>query len=1831
MVLNPITFTEKVVGDFLRYQATAYRFADPRLHEQMRHLLSLDETRGTPLLQGPYVSLSRAFRMGESVMRLVEERVLHPFMRNLIPYEALWGHQVRAIRAIANGQSTLISTGTGSGKTECFLYPVIGRCLELRDGDAPAGIVAIFVYPMNALAEDQLGRMRELLAGTGISFGLYVGKTPERTAGVAGERLRPSASREDYRRAFERASEEGRGTAVHPPEERASREEMRAPGKQPRILLTNVKQLELLLTRQMDLRLFDGARLEYLVFDEAHTYGGAAGGETACLIRRLRAFCEPDDRETVCVGTSATLVDPGGDEEPTRAFGARFFGVPGHELVLVEEVYEEEEWEENPTLPAALVIPSPDILGRILEALGNEDGAHIAAAFRDLTSAEIRETGWREELYAALVGNELCFRISQALQLPMDLETLSTKLSEDVNRPTSEEEILAYLALGAAARRNDRPLLRPVVHGFVRGVGSAVVTFPGEDGPRLWLSGEGAHEGDGEPLYAIPILACNTCGQHYFEHHVNDLTFDSSGLSGGEAVGDRRVWRPLDISQGGIRVVLLDGLVSAEEEDDDPGSTRPVFFCRYCGALHPSERTRCDACGREGALVRLLAVEPKPERPGYLTSCLSCKSVGLQPGGGRWREPARPVRAVAVSDVHVLAQNMLHNAERPRLLVFADNRQDAAFQAGWMRDHARRFRLRSLMTEWIEEGSVSIGDLVAFLEQKLEADEELSRALVPEVWNVHRKEAAGTQHAADRAMFLRILVLREVATGVKQRIGLEPWGRIRVEYHGLSNDLPFIREWAERLSLDPERLVEGIEAILDVQRRGMYLLDREGRIFSKFWGEGDYEIQRGYLPRLKGVPKGLKLRRTPGDDPDRVAQWLSERGDTMVRQAAKSFGVESEHVEEFVAGLWQLLTHDLRVLAPVTLTGSRGHALPNCAGVYQIDADFLRITPHRGRWRCGTCRRVQVRRTPNDRCLRWHCIGTLKFEEDDPDDYDLLALEEGFAMLRPFEHSAQVPAEERERIERLFKGDGEQVNTLVATPTLELGVDIGTLDTVLLRNVPPLPSNYWQRVGRAGRRHRLAVALTYARPTTHDRAYFVDPLKLLEGRVVPPRFNLKNELMVRKHVHASVLTRLNEMASDNDGLGDFDREEIRLALVEVFPTTVTRYLFEDNGRVRGGPFDVSPLNTVVTKHEADLIQTVQETFRARWPDEDREVVSDECLQGMMLGMPDGLAEVIGRLRKRLNWCLRQMRRLDEERSERGTLDPDEDALYRRCDLLVKRLKGMGSRARREAEGYDDTHTYGVLAAEGFLPGYGLEVGSIIATAIMPRHVGSDFYLPRPPAVALREFVPGNLIYANGHRFVARYFHFDPASEEERPVEFRVDLARAAVAEIGTTAPGTELASLGAAHLKAVPVCDVDLAHFSHITDDEDFRFQMPVALAGYEQGRHGPGQAYRWAEKDLLFRRGVHLRLVNYGAAWKVEERLGYPVSLMSGQSRSPFSSRRELEEFSKGQEERYGRPVEWIGFYADVVADSLTLAGCKDRVEAHSLLEALRVGMNHLLEMEREDLDILAIGHVGRDEVDAVLFDPMPGGSGLIEQALERWPEVIAAAREAVLSCESDCERSCIDCLQTFRNAYFHRYLDRHRVAERLAVWGDALEPANPIPERMPAAKSKQEEMPVNEAESLLQDLLRRASLPAGIWHHEISLGRPLGNTRPDVFYAGEDDFEPGFCVYLDGLSEHIHGNDETAARDRRIREELRARRYLVIEIPATELHDRDAMTGHFSMIARWLIGPEKARELRGNAAWFDRDAGVRDEDQVYEEHAPLRREVAEEEPDFRSGSEAG
>lgn len=1811
MALNPIAYTEKIVRSFLRYQLSAYPFSDPRLHGQMRQLLNMDEVRHTPLLKGPYVSLSRSFREGASIAELISGKVLHPHMRQIIPaaISHVYGHQERAIRAIQSGKTTLVSTGTGSGKTECFLYPIISRCLELRDAGAPTGITAVLVYPMNALAEDQLDRLRGLLAGSGVTFGMYVGKTPDKERDVGGQRLQPGSTRADYENLLNRYREQGRPDTVHPAEEICSRETMRTPGKQPRILLTNVKQLELLLTRQVDVELFDNALLNFIAFDEAHTFTGIQGAESACLIRRLRRFCGKGTQDTVCIATSATIIDER-DPDTARKFAARFFGVPSEDVVCVHEEYQTADWAALRFTPPSIGATGSEILARALKAVdAPEPDAEIRDVYKLLAGSDLADAPWQTALHRALLANELAYLIQEALIRPRALDTVLEELSARIGRPVQEEELLTYLALGAAAIDEGRPVFRPVIHGFIRGISGSIVTFPTDNEPQLWLSSEDelAAQGGADVLWRPPIHTCTTCGQHYLISFLKDFHFSAKIPEGGDLVEEGGYyWPALDKDHDGMRVVLVDRILSQDVDEslEDESWSHPLHFCRYCGSAHPESTGRCQNCGASAEMVRLFAVRTKEKNPGFLSSCISCGARGKRISS-RYREPMRPVRAVNVADVHVLAQDMVHHAERKRLLLFADNRQDAAFQAGWMKDHARRFRLRRLMGDAIRGRSISIGDMVMSLDETLDDNEGLSRALLPEVWRVIQKDGSGGAHEDERRHFLRIQVLREVTTAANQQVGLEPWGRLRVTYRGIDSSHVFFQTWCHKLGLPPEDLKGGVEALLDQLRRQRLLYDQQRQIFSKFWNEGDREIQRGYLPLFPDPPQGMKLVLETGDKKTLVRPWLTERV-TLTKQIAAKWGASGELASEFLEALWNYLTsEEVGLLIPVRLLGAKGRPLSGCSGVYQIDATRIQLSENHGYYRCITCRRKISRRTPYNRCLAWHCQGEIAFVAEDEDNYDLQLLDQGYSMLRPEEHTAMVPQEQRERIENWFKGSGDSINTLVCTPTLELGVDIGALDSVLLRNVPPLPANYWQRAGRAGRRHRMAVNICYCRPASHDRAYYREPLKMLEGRVDPPAFNLRNDVMVGKHVHATVLTRLFQLMRDPSQLSEEDRAQIDETMKAMFPPRISSYLFDSSGKIRPQQIDVAPLGSLLKKLEAQLVDYLKDVFQQGWPQDDIDVTKESTLQLHVSRMASELEAVLTRLRKRLRWAHSEIARLNVVREKFGTLDLEDESHYKRCDRMIKKLKGVQVRQRKEGEGVDDINTYSVLAAEGFLPGYGLDNGSVVGMAEVPFwQLGSmDFALPRPTGMALREYVPGNLIYANGHRFVARRFHREPDEERSETPLFEVSIDHEAISESNVNAVS---GGIGSTTIRAISVCDVDLVHQSQISDEEETRFQMPVAVYGREKGRHSGGTEMIWQDRRLTLRRGVHLRMVNVGSSPAIERDgiLGYPICAVCGQSVSPLSSEIQIQHFLDSHQERCGRRPEYLGFFADIVADCLTLPDCRDRNEAYSLLETLRMGSAEVLDMYIDDLQILVIGHVDREQVDAILWDPMPGGSGLLNQILENFPHIIEAATKISDECASACDHSCVDCLQTFRNSFYHRFLDRHLAATRLIELGSALLVSHEIPQLQPSSESHDPNaQPVNDAETRLKHLLEGAGFLAGQFQENIRFKTPfvldhlIGSTTPDVYFRGdsEDPDDPGLCIYLDGLSAAIHGDPERLAIDREIRAWLRNHGYEVLEISAVELHDRGAMTRHFRKLARYLSGMDMAREVADNTDWFD------------------------------------
>jgi hypothetical protein len=357
-----------------------------------------------------------------------------------------------------------------------------------------------------------------------------------------------------------------------------------------------------------------------------------------------------------------------------------------------------------------------------------------------------------------------------------------------------------------------------------------------------------------------------------------------------------------------------------------------------------------------------------------------------------------------------------------------------------------------------------------------------------------------------------------------------------------------------------------------------------------------------------------------------------------------------------------------------------------------------------------------------------------------------------------------------------------------------------------------------------------------------------------------------------------------------------------------------------------------------------------------------------------------------------------------------------------------------------------------------------------------------------------------------------------------------------------------------------------------------------------EQKRHDGGVAFKWGSTSILQRANLHMRLVNIGPQDRISQGIfGYPVCLVSGQSRSPYASQEELNNFRETQLERCGTAPEMaLGLYADVVAHALKFQDMTDQASAYSVGESLRLGGALVLDMEPDDLQLLVIPQAGEAKVDLIIYDPMPGGSGLLKQMIEAWPKVIEAAKRLVETCPGVCDSSCPDCLQRFRNAFYHRFLDRHVASAYFDTEGDSITFTHDIPPLMPAIKGADAEMPVNEAEAKLLAAILKAGLPEPTCQKSIPLPKPFTSTTPDFFYDDPKEVTDGICIYLDGLSKHLHGNPATKQQDDAIRTYLRSNNFAVLDIPASHMNDPAALGAFLYNLARKLVSKAQADSIR-------------------------------------------
>jgi hypothetical protein len=725
--LQPLETTGEIRGAYYRYLLSLYPARADDLRAKLAALF------GTPelLVKGPFLESAPPYESGASIEDLVKEGVLAGRFGYLpdavMPFgRPLYAHQERAIRRVTAGRNLIVATGTGSGKTESFLVPILNHLLREQEAGTlgQAGVRALLLYPMNALANDQVKRLRGILSTfPEITFGRYTGETKE-------------------------TEREGRDHyAQHHPNEKllsnemVSRERMRR--EPPHFLLTNYAMLEYLLLRPEDVSFFDGrtaASWKFIVLDEAHTYDGAVGIEVGMLLRRLK------DRlakvgNLQCIATSATLGSGRGDYPLATAFASELFGEPFEwdeldssrqdvvEAVRLETIRSEHETWGPPdpifysvlsrSLNEALKAPEEDdswnpapSANTILRtALSPYCPERIVAA--SLEAYQAADSGSRSGafLYAILHGD-------QRVQVIQDLlaDSRFTDLPSAARYAFGSDSALGPLVdlVGLAARARPvagvHSLLPARYHLFARALEGAYVCLnrSGHADGQVWVS-LARHATCPVCEHAVHELAvCSRCGASY--------------VVGEESEGRLR---PLTTHRGRT-FLLADDVVAEPDEDDEvleeslPVQTTEVHLCLKCGALSPTQGN-CTCGGRS---VRMLRPDVGLDDVGP-RKCASCQA----------KTNASPVyRLVTGADapVSVLATALYSNlpgddvlkpGDGRKLLIFADSRQDAAFFAPYLERTYEDVLRRRLIVNVLENPPVPgaqlrIADLVNQVAQR---------------------------------------------------------------------------------------------------------------------------------------------------------------------------------------------------------------------------------------------------------------------------------------------------------------------------------------------------------------------------------------------------------------------------------------------------------------------------------------------------------------------------------------------------------------------------------------------------------------------------------------------------------------------------------------------------------------------------------------------------------------------------------------------------------------------------------------------------------------------------------------------------------------------------------------------------------------------------------------------------------------------------------------------------------------------------------------------------------------------------------------------------------
>lgn len=1127
---NPIETAKRIEDSYREYLATTIHFDDEGLQRQLERILA---SKGY-LAKGPFVEAAPPYVKAETPRQLVDSGELCRSILSLgdgdpkcfDPDRPLYSHQVRAIRKANSGHNLAVVTGTGSGKTECFLLPILNDILSEfeRDG-ASDGVRALILYPMNALANDQLKRLRELLRGTNITFGRYTGDTEE-----------------GHVKAINKWREENPNTTKLD-NEIISREEIRK--TPPNILLTNYSMLEYLLLRPEDAPLFGsvfGSKWRHIAIDEAHVYTGALGTEIAFLLRRLKARIASETGSTPqlrCYATSATI----GTEEDTpkvARFAQDLFGEPFSQAGDIDVITSDKDWPEaylhNPwgRLPT-------DAWIQLRQLLSGEDATMDAIASvlsGSVPDGELKALDSRADpllgLGTILLGEKsTATLVHETSQNVIDLTSLEGIDQLGIPGVRGDDEGVDVLSsmvdvLSLAQRSAGVPILSSRYHSFLRAPEGLYINL----WTRKLISRKTVEEDCGfeSPVPVYEVSVCRHCGQAYI------LGTPETGKAGLPPWLSSR-HEGTDADEGFLPhsyYRLLD-----DEDDLDEGETLE-WLCPICGSRHDGVDGG-EHCFAHPTVERIpIAAGKATEDDAKCGHCGYQSRVAIQPMRVSPEAAGSVVCYDLVRDVPPFEKKQededdlfadLEEEERRAgsVICFSDKRQDAAFFAPAMERTYGNITRRQAMREAVE----ALGD----------AEHGCSPTSVAG-WlaGTGALKYPGLMEGVDRKAQAVAWVTDELQTE-DSRNSLDGLGVIRVEPTAFIKGMeqPTVQKAIAKQLANPGMaeypwLNAGDYALLatmcleTLRERGAIIAS--GEVASLRQGADAYSSE--YMPkRYQGIPVTEGGR----DGDSKTIQFVGSPKTTenkrsrFIRKYAKrvhEVDLTREQATEILQSLYKFICDylgamkkKLRLTADDVMVGGKDQ--------FRLERDLWTMyprTPQDVLYVCDTCgcaTHMDTKGVCTTSKCDGHMVKTTYAKALGKDRYYKEVYSDEALPLRIEEHTAQLSNKKAREIQAEFiKGE---VNVLSCTTTFELGVDVGDLRTIFMRNVPPTTANYTQRAGRVGRRAGMpGYAITFARLRPHDVAFFENPVQMIAGATRVPYCYLDNDQIASRHVYAIALS-----------------------------------------------------------------------------------------------------------------------------------------------------------------------------------------------------------------------------------------------------------------------------------------------------------------------------------------------------------------------------------------------------------------------------------------------------------------------------------------------------------------------------------------------------------------------------------------------------------------------------------------------------------------------------------------------------------------------------------